>query len=117
MLIPGADRSGFNRLLPSTSTGPRLLKFAIWSVGLVAPTTRDAWYTAGGSDTVLQLLPVFPALATTTIPAARVFSTTVLSVSTEQPSDGGQPQELLITCGAMSGSGFWPKRSVGATNH
>ena len=66
---------------------------------------------------MLHESPEFPALATTTMPAARVFSTTTRSESTEQPSKRGQDQELLITWGALDGSGFSPSESVGATNH
>jgi hypothetical protein len=39
---PGADMFGFKRLLPSTVTGPRLLKEAISSLEFVAPTEKDA---------------------------------------------------------------------------
>ena len=48
------------------------------------------------------------------MPAASVFSTIGRSVSAAQPSLGGQPQLLFITCGRSSGFGFWPLRSVGA---
>ncbi len=53
---------------------------------------------------MLQLDPLLPAEATTRMPAARTFSTTVCSVSQSQPSEGGQVQELLITWGARLGS-------------
>src|SRR5574341_1563905 len=39
---PGADTSGFRRLLLSTVTGPRLLKLAMLSLLVVAPTANDA---------------------------------------------------------------------------
>ena len=41
-LTPGAETSGFSRLLPSIVTGPRLEKPAIVSVLSVAPTENDA---------------------------------------------------------------------------
>ena len=67
---------------------------------------------------MLQPEPLLPAETTTTIPAARVFSTTVRrALGFVQPSLGGQPQELLMTCGALVGSGFWLARFVGAMNH
>ena len=47
-----------------------------------------------------------------------MFSTTVSSAfGSVQPSEGGQNHELVITSGAMAGSGFWPFASVGARNH
>src|SRR6185503_216920 len=53
VLVPGAAMSGFMRLLPSTVTGPRLLKDAMLSVPVLsAPTVKDSAYIAGGSDTV-----------------------------------------------------------------
>jgi|APFre7841882793_1041355.scaffolds.fasta_scaffold141397_2 hypothetical protein len=42
MPTPGAEMFGFKRLLPSTVTGPRLLKDAILSLESVAPTENDA---------------------------------------------------------------------------
>ena len=42
MLTPGADTSGLSRLLPSTVTGPRLLKPAMLSPLSVAPTEKEA---------------------------------------------------------------------------
>ena len=39
---PGAEMSGFRRLLPSTVTGPRLEKPAMLSLLSVAPTEKDA---------------------------------------------------------------------------
>jgi hypothetical protein len=41
-LTPGAEMSGLSRLLPSTVTGPRLLKPAMLSILFVAPTPNDA---------------------------------------------------------------------------
>ena len=38
MFSPGADNSGFRRLLPSAVTGPRLLKDEILSWEFVDPT-------------------------------------------------------------------------------
>ena len=74
VLVPGAAMSGFCRLLPSTVTGPRLLKEAI--VGgldpvLRAPTVKTSGKNDGGSETVEQLGPEFPAATTVTMPAAR----------------------------------------------
>jgi hypothetical protein len=44
MLTPGAVTFGFKRLLPSTVTGPRLLKPAMLVLLLlVAPTEIEAW--------------------------------------------------------------------------
>ncbi len=48
------------------------------------------------------------------IPAARTAFTTALSVSTEQPSLGGQVQELLIESGASDGSPGGPFIGYGA---
>jgi hypothetical protein len=43
MLTPGAEMFGFRRLLPSTVTGPRLLKLAMVSLLFpVAPTLMEA---------------------------------------------------------------------------
>lgn len=42
METPGATTSGFNRFEPSAVTGPRLLKPAIVSASVVAPTENDA---------------------------------------------------------------------------
>ena len=56
---------------------------------------------------MLQADPLLPAEATTKIPAACVFSTITLSVSAAQPSLGGQPQLLFITCGRIVGSGLF----------
>ena len=41
-LEPGAETSGFNRLLPSTVTGPRLLNDEIVSDEVVEPTENEA---------------------------------------------------------------------------
>ena len=63
---------------------------------------------AAGVSTELQPEPLLPAETTTSMPAARTFSTTVFrTLGSVQPSLGGQPQELLMTCGALVGSGFW----------
>jgi hypothetical protein len=73
---------------------------------------------AAGSATELHPGPALVAETTTRMPAARVLSTTVFStLGSVQPSLGGQDHELLITCGAFVGSGFWLPRSVGAMNH
>jgi hypothetical protein len=43
VLVPGAEISGFIRLLPSTVTGPRLLNEAMLSVPVFkAPTVKDS---------------------------------------------------------------------------
>jgi hypothetical protein len=68
--------------------------------------------------TVPQEEPLLPAETTTSMPAARVFWTTVRSASgSVQPSPTVQPHELLMTCGAFVGSGFVPPEFVGAMNH
>ena len=72
---------------------------------------------AAGVLTVPQLDPLLPAETTTTMPAARVLFTTVSStLGSVQPSLGGQPQELLMTWGALVGSGLCLLRLVGAMN-
>ena len=117
---PGAEMSGFMRLLPSRVTGPRLLNEAIPSLLLVAPTVNDSAYIAAGSSTVPHEEPLFPAEWTVTMPAARTFCTAgsrTSRLASVQPSLTVQPQELLITSGARSGRGLFPFRSVGATNH
>ena len=101
---PGADTSGLSLSETSTATGPRLLKEATLSPLLVAPTVKAATYMAGGSCTLQQPGPLLPAEATTTIPAARTFSTTVWRVCQSHPSLSGQVQELLITWGARLGT-------------
>ena len=69
--VPGALISGLIRLLPSTVTGPRLLKPAIVSVPVFsAPTVKDVAYNDGGSVTVEQLDPELPAATTIIMPAA-----------------------------------------------
>src|SRR6266581_4948298 len=67
--------------------------------------------------TVEQLGPSLPAPATIMIPAAACASTAACNVSTEQPSEGGQPQELMVMSGALVGSGSPPPIRVGARNH
>ena len=59
---------------------------------------------AGGSSTVEQAEPALPAATTIWIPAARWASTAACNVSNEQPSDVGQPQELMVISGALVGS-------------
>ena len=59
---------------------------------------------AGGSLTVPQAQPEFPAEATTMMPAARTDSTVNLSESCPHPSLGGQSHELLMMWGALAGS-------------
>ena len=86
-------------------TGPRLLKEAIdvvpvWS----APTTQLSPKMAGGSETVEQPEPEFPAETDVKIPAARWAATASLSVSAPHPSKAGQPHELFVTCGAFDRS-------------
>ena len=64
-LTPGAVRSGLGRRLPSTSTGPRLLKPASAPVLPCAPTLVTASCRAMGELTVPQPGPPFPADAAT----------------------------------------------------
>ena len=63
---------------------------------------------------VLHPGPLLPAAATTKIPDASAFSTTVWRVLAAHPSLGGQVQLLFATCGRFAGSAFWPFRLVGA---
>jgi hypothetical protein len=51
--------------------------------------------------------PALPAATTIMMPAARCASTAACNVLAEQPSEGGQPQELMVTSGALVGSP-WP---------
>jgi hypothetical protein len=52
VFVPGAEMSGFTRLLPSTVTGPRLLKLASVSVLVLrAPVLNTSSWIAGGSLT------------------------------------------------------------------
>src|SRR4030042_1612753 len=63
-----------------------------------------------------QLGPELPDDATYTMPAFVSASTESRRMLTSvQPSDGGQPHELLITCGALVGSGVPPATGVGAS--
>src|SRR6266576_559020 len=96
--------SGLRRLLPSTVTGPRLLKLAMWLSESVAPTVTELSYKAGGSVMLEHEDPELPAATAGKIPAARTLFTTASSVFAEQPSLGGHPQELLIESGAFVGS-------------
>src|SRR5262249_10217447 len=97
--------SGFCRLLPSTVTGPRLLKLAIVSSpAFTPPTVKDSLQRAGGSVTVEHPEPELPAATTVTIPAARCAAVAAWSVPALQPSAGGHPQELVVTSGAFVGS-------------
>ena len=121
-MTPGADTSGFVRLLLTTSTGPRLEKPASASFESVAPTENEASYIAGASSIDEQLGPLFPADVTTSTPAALSASMAMrigsLLATVSQPnSDAGQPQELLMTCGALLTSGLALARLVGARNH
>ncbi len=107
--------SGLGRLLPSTVTGPRELKLAMFPVlELMAPTLKASSNMAGGSLTVPQAEPALPAEATVTIPAERWAAIAVRMVTQLpelQPSAIGQPQELFVTSGAMAGlpwAGVWP---------
>src|SRR5688572_16011415 len=117
---PGAATFGFKRKLLSTTTGPLLLKPAMVSLIAVAPTLKLPSNIAAGVDTVPQLLPEFPAETTTTLPAAlRLLITRFISSQFEglHPSTIGHDHELLITCGALEGSGFLLFKSVGPRNH
>src|SRR5258707_15510935 len=104
MLTPGAEISGFRRLLPSTVPGPRLLKLAMLLVESVAPTVTELSYNEGGSVMLEQPDPELPAATAGKIPAARTLLTTVKRVFAAHPSLGGHPQELLIESGAFDGS-------------
>jgi hypothetical protein len=66
---------------------------------------------------VEQADPEFPAATTIIMPAAACASTAVCNVLAEQPSEAGQPQELIVTSGAFVGSGSPPPILVGARNH
>src|SRR6266508_872203 len=99
---------GFRRLEPSTVTGPPLLKLARLLLMSVAPVENAAGYRAGGVFTVLHDDPELPAEASTRIPEAWVFSTTVCSVPAAHPSLAGQPQLLFMTWGRNVGSGLLP---------
>jgi len=120
MQEPGAERSGFIRFEESTVTGPRLLEPEMVSVEVVLPTVKTLSKIAAGVLTDEQVDPELPAETTTTMPAARRFSTTVFMVAklpVLHPSLTGHPQELLMTSGASAGFGFWPARFQGARNH
>ena len=119
-LTPGAATSGFIRLLPSTSTGPRLLNPATLSSSRVAAIEKLLSKMAAGVFTDPQPEPLLPADTTTTMPASLRLSTTMSMMAKldgSQPSTGGHPQELAMTWGAFAGSGFSLLRSVGARNH
>ncbi len=57
--------------------------------------------------------PALPLEKAGKMPAARQAST----ICVYQSSCVALPQELLTMCGARSGRGLWPARSVGATIH
>ena len=59
---------------------------------------------AGGYMMVEQAGPSLPAAMAGKIPAARTASTMLCRVPKEQPSLGGQTQELLMESGALVGS-------------
>ena len=59
---------------------------------------------AGGSCTVEQAEPALPAATTIIMPASAWASTAACNVLAEQPSEGGQVQELIVTSGAFVGS-------------
>ena len=103
---PGPETFGFSRLEPSTVTAPLLLNPAIPSLLFVAPTVKLPLYMAAGVFIVPQLDPELPAETTTTQPAARrllIAVSRILKFDGSQPSEVGQPQELLITCGIKFG--------------
>src|SRR4030095_9580037 len=58
-----------------------------------------------------------PAATTIIMPAAAWASTAACNVLAEQPSEAGQPQELIVISGALVGSGSLPLIRVGARNH
>ena len=57
-----------------------------------------------GSCTVEQLEPALPAATTIMMPASACASTAACNVLAEQPSEGGQGQELIVMSGAFVGS-------------
>src|SRR6476661_8299132 len=71
----------------------------------------------GGFCTVEQSVPEFCAADTIIIPAAACASTAACNELVEQPSEAGQPQELIVISGALVGSGSLPLIRVGARNH
>ncbi len=101
MSTPGATRSGLIRFEPSAVTGPRLLKSAMSPFGPMAPTEKTESYNASGELAVEQSGPSLPTETTTKIPAARNALAAGSSEVGSQPSIGGQPHELLRTCGAL----------------
>ena len=65
-----------------------------------------------------QADPELPAATTIIMPAAAWASTAACnSLPTVQPSEAGQPQELIVISGALVGSGSLPLIRVGARNH
>ena len=64
-----------------------------------------------------QAEPELPAATTIIMPAAAWASTAACNVLAEQPSEAGQPQELIVISGALVGSGSLPLIRVGARNH
>ncbi len=105
---PGAARSGLSRWLPSTVTGPRLLNCARLPKRSTAPTLKASSYRLMGAARLLHAGPSLPAEATTKMPAARSAATAGPITRASQPSNSGQPHELLRTCAARAGS---PSRS------
>ncbi|MDQ7088619.1 MAG: hypothetical protein Q9Q13_12520 [Acidobacteriota bacterium] len=91
------------RFEPSTVTGPRLENQAVARAEVTAATVKTSGEMAGGSFTVLQLGPSLPAAATIQMPARRSLARASSKTWVSQPSDGGQPQELFTTWGAISG--------------
>ncbi len=113
MSTPGALTSG---LISFQKEGPRLLKEAMASSKSVAPTEKDSGKPAGVAIEPSPSSPLFPALKTGKIPAARRACTSgrkVRSATLERPG----PHELLTTSGALLGSGLLPSRAVGASSH
>src|SRR4030067_909682 len=87
-----------------------------------APTVKAERYVASGKLIVLQAIVrpsrnwlSLPADTAEKMPAARLASIMSLRIGGAQTST--QPHELLITSGALDGSGLLPARSVGAMNH
>ena len=97
---PGATRSGLAR--PS-GAGPRLENSVTRRCRSTAPTVSTSGYGAGASAIEPHDGPVFPAAATTRMPAAVSAAVAGRSAPGSHPSTGGQPHELVSTSGAREG--------------
>ena len=97
---PGATTSGLTRRRP----GPRLEKSRPSPPGRPRPTVNTSAVRGGRVDELSQDGPLFPAAATTKMPAAAARRWPAPASPASQPSRSGQPHELVSTCGARSGS-------------